>query len=205
MKRTEWIRQSGAAYIARAGRLQAAADRLGPRAVAAFVLFTPRQAYERAVIEFRHYMQSGEVRGSLAESRRDYIVNLPDDNYIRRRAGESGYDWTARLESSIRGLGPAKAPFLVSLLEPTAPDIPVCIDIWMIRLFGLQRADGLQPTVDDYRRAQRMNRNRAHRHGLPPFVYQWAVWDYVRTAGGRSQYLLPDAVLVTDIAADLTI
>ncbi len=205
MNRNLWIKQTGAAYIARAGRLQAAAEKLGPRAVAAFVLFTPRQAYERAVIEFRHYMLTGKVRGSLADARKAYIDDLPDDNYIRRRTGESGVEWAARLEGSIRGLGPAKAPFLISLLEPTAPDIPVCIDIWMIRLLGLQRPGELQPTVGDYRQAQRMIRNRAHRHGLPPFVYQWAVWDYVRAAGGRSQYLLPDAVLVTDLAEDITI
>ncbi len=204
MRPSEYIKSERALYLERAGRLQGAVAKIGARNVAAFVLFTPRQTYERAVIEFRYWHRTGIVKGSFHNTRRRYIDALPDDSFFERRPNESALQWERRL-GTIKGLGLAKAPFLCSLLAPLAPDTPVCLDVWILRLLKLAQPNGRPPeSIKVFQLGQRRIRNRARRYGLPPFLYQWIVWDYIRSAGAPGQYLLNrDAVIVTDIAADL--
>jgi len=162
------------------------------------VLFTPRQSYERAVIEWRQWRRSGIVKGSFAATRARYIEALPKSNrWYGRRLNETGADWSARFET-LAGLGPAKAPFLCSLLAPLAPDIPVCLDIWMLRALGARNPD--KPSARSVRWAARKMARLVRASRQPPFVLQWAIWDYVRTAGDNQQTLF---VNQTDIAADL--
>jgi len=193
-----WLETRGLDYRRRAEALQRARRKVGARDVAAFVLFTPRQSYERAVVEWRRWRRTGEVRGSFAATRARYIAALPGSNrWYGRRPGESGAEWCARFES-LAGLGPAKAPFLCSLLAPLAIDIPVCLDVWMLRVLGAANPD--RPSRGSFRWAEHKLQRWTRAIGWRPFPLQWAIWDYVRTAGANGQTLF---VQQTDIARDL--
>jgi len=196
----KWLRVRSFDYQRRARNLQRAKRRIGARNIAAFVLFTPRQTYERALIEWRAWRFSGEVRGSFANTRRRYIDALPKSNrWYARRRGETGAQWQERFEG-LAGLGPAKAPFLCSLLAPLNKDTPVCLDVWMLRALGARNPD--KPSVRSFRWAKRKLHRLTRDAGWLPFPFQWAVWDYVRTAGGNGQTLF---VNQTDIATDLLV
>ena len=194
----DWIAKRGPDYQRRAERLASARRRISARDIAAFVLFTPRQSYERAILEWRRWRLTGIVRGSFANTRRRYIEALPRSNrWYGRRPGESGAQWAERF-ASLQGFGPAKAPFLCSLLAPLAPDIPVCLDVWMLRALGAKNPD--KPNVGSFRWAERKLKRLTRASGWAPFPFQWAMWDYVRTAGANGMTLF---VQQTDIAADL--
>jgi len=195
-----WLRVRSFDYQRRARALHGARRRIGARNIAAFVLFTPRQTYERALIEWRAWRYSGEVRGSFANRRRTYIDALPASNrWYARRRGETAAAWQARFEA-LPGLGPAKAPFLCSLLAPLQDDTPVCLDVWMLRALGARNPD--KPSARSFRWARRKLARLTRESGWLPFPFQWAVWDYVRTADGseRTAY-----VNQTDIATDLEV
>jgi hypothetical protein len=173
-----FIKRNRARYIRKARALRRQTERMAARDVAAFVLCTPRQTYERAVRQWRGWRETGRVTGPLAATRMRYIAALP--RRLRRARGESIEAWHGRLRRA-KGLGVAKAPFLASLLEPTTRDVPVCVDIWMLRGLGWQDAE--RASESRILAAQRLCEAMARYHAMPRFAWQWAAWDYFRTRG----------------------
>lgn len=190
-----------ARYLERAERLRAVVSAtLSPREVAAFVLCTPQQPYERAVEQWRYWMATGDLKGSFWKLRKGYIDKLPPDATLTSRSGERGEEWAQRIAEGVEGLGAAKAAFLTCLLEPLRPDVLTCLDVHMWRhLTGLDDfGTGLTAGTDErsFRRAlnfppERLLQRKAQAEGWLPFPWQWAKWDEIR---GRE----------TDIAEDLT-
>jgi hypothetical protein len=197
---SEWIEQEKAWYLEAAYKLgklsyQADGPSLSARRIAAFVVCTPQQKYENAVQQWCRWMKTGRVKGALAERRRKMIYALPPVDWEgwARQEGESGASWAWRLQQECKGLGLVKAPFLTCLLEPLAFDVRVCIDVHMVRFLG--RKELKHPNKDKvaHRQMQRKLARLAQEVKLPPFVYQWCVWDWKRSGGE----------VKTDIARDL--
>ena len=195
-----WILSSRSRYIRRVQKLRRVTQRLSARQVAVFVLCTPQQPYERALLQWRHWMETGKMKGSLANKRRGYVDALPSTG-LRRRRGEGVGAWVKRLER-LAGFGPAKAPFLASLLEPTTRDVPVCLDVWMLRgLHGQDDGDGRWGGAMLVRATQELCVWQARFYNMPRFAWQWAAWDYYRTRQSVAQGVL--TVNETDIGRDL--
>lgn len=190
-----WLQSSRERYLSRVERLHDVTRKVGVRNVAAFVLCTPRQTYENAMKQWTHWMQTGEVAGSIPNERKAYIEALPSGTWLARKS-ESPAEWCRRIERKVRGLGPAKSAFLCSLLEPAGADTPVCIDIWMLRgMYGTDEA-----STSRIRAAQNIAAFMAKRYEMPRFAWQWATWDYWRS---RGNFAAPLFVTETNIAADL--
>lgn len=210
MKLLDHLREGRARYLERASHL---ADlRLSPWERVAFVLCTPQTPYEQSVKQWTRWMQTGVLTGPMEATRSIYFTeaNAYDAKYGLHRClwkresdgaplRENGRLWAARLSCAVRGLGIVKAPFAVCLMEPLAPDVPVCMDIWMARLFGLPDvASKWRGTM--MRDAQNHVKALARKVEMPPFPTQWAAWDWARSAGMQREPLF---VKETDIARDL--
>lgn len=193
----EWLIASRKRYTRKVRALHTITRRLPARDVAAFVLCTPRQTYENAVKQWRGWKATGRVTGSLAATRQRYIDALPRD--IRRHRRETHAEWERRLRR-CKGLGVMKAPFLASLLEPAAKDVPVCLDVWMARGMGITHLERI--TSKRVEAAQHLAAGMARVYGMPRFAWQWAAWDYIRTRGRDSKQRVM-FVNVTDIGRDL--
>lgn len=196
MKLQAFLREAHGRYHERAERLARVTESLGARPVAAFVLFTPRQPYERAIRAWQTWRRTGAYTGTMPNLRREYIEGLAQHGCLERGIGESSGAWSKRL-AAVRGLGIVKVPFLQCLLEPLSPDVDVCIDVWMARHY-LRRE---KFTLWDWSAVQGVHGMTAISLGWKPFPLQWAIWDYVRTAGANGRTLF---VRETDIGADLT-
>lgn len=207
MTLTAFLSEAKGRYHARAAALALVTDpqrpcgwhapTLSARDVAAFVLFTPRQTYELALRHWRIWLPTGEATGAMPNVRQKYLDALPRGGAFYRRSGETGQAWAKRL-AEIRGLGPVKAPFLACLLEPLAGDVDVCIDVWMARHY--LRREVRELTRAEMAAVQGVHAAQAREMGWKPFPLQWAIWDYVRTAGSNGAALV---VNETDIARDL--
>ena len=180
----EHLTRSRTRYVRKVRALRSVTKQLSARDVAAFVLLTPRQPYERAVAAWRTYRETGSTSGPGMHLRRGaYIEALPSATRLRRRRGESRAAWAERLQRTVKGLGPAKAPFLTSLLEPTGRDVPVCVDVWMLRGLGFTETRARRGDASTVRAAQNICEFMAKRYAMPRFAWQWAAWDYFRTRG----------------------
>jgi hypothetical protein len=197
----EWLKESRGRYLERVERL--ATLGLTNFEKVAFVICTPQQPYERAVTQWKGWRRTGKVEGSFAPTRATAIHAAR--NYERayglgRASYETGRLWSLRLARSVRGLGPVKAPFAVCLMAPLAKDVPVCMDLWMARLFGFEDNANKEWSVGRFEGAQRQVKVLVDYAKMPPFPTQWAAWDWKRSAGQDEQ---PMWVRETDIANDL--
>ena len=200
----QWIESARERYVRRTEELYLTTSALDAGEVAAFVLLTPRQPYERAVSAWREWRRTRATHPEapgMGCNRGKYIDALSTTYPYRRLPQEEPSAWALRLERDVRGLGPAKAPFLCSLLEPTRRDVPVCIDIWMLRGLGWPEEDAAQQKVGRVRAAQEIVRFMAERAGMGTFAWQWAAWDYWRSAEDVRQGVL--VVRETEIGRDL--
>lgn len=190
-----WLQREGGAYVERTQALaRMTTEEHGPGAILAFVLFTPQQRYEVAVREWRAWMGGTRPSGNMWRTRRRWLAEMPGSLTITRNEGEAWTDYIRDLVGSVSGLGWVKAPFLASLLYPTEPDVPVCVDVHMARWLGIN------PVIQyekHYLRAQARLMRRAEAAGMPSFAFQWAVWDFVRSGG--------EPVHTTEIHKDLTL
>ncbi len=184
MTASKWAKANGGRYVGKTQALAAVITTLTPKQVLAFVLFTPQQRYEVAVKDWKHWMRFGDVReGNFWRTRRAYIGAIPPMfDYDR---GTTWPHYVSYLANSIRGLSYVKAPFFCSLMEPTSMNVPVCMDVHMLRFMGWSEWKGKMAVEswDLYHELQDNFRKRAHRAQMPTFAYQWAVWDYVRSSG----------------------
>jgi hypothetical protein len=119
---------------------------------------------------------------------------------LGRAKHETGRLWALRLAGSVRGLGPVKAPFACCLMAPLAKDVPVCMDLHMARLLGFPEDASSDWSATRFEGAQRQLKVLAEMAKMPPFVAQWAAWDWKRSAAHNAQPLF---VVETDIARDL--
>jgi len=202
MRLREWLEESRERYMERAHRL----DRLALTHLerVAFALMTPRTPYERSVEQWREWRRTGKVSGPFAATRAKHIGEMRayDRAYgLGKKSHETGRTWALRLGGSIKGLGPVKAPFACCLMQPLARDVPVCMDLHMARLLGFPSDASSEWSASRFEGAQRQLRVLADMVRVPPFVAQWACWDWKRSAGMDAQ---PMWVVETDIAKDLS-
>ena len=102
-----------------------------------------------------------------------------------------------RAAVKIEGLGFCKQSFGLALISPLASPV-VCLDTHICRAYGV-RAAWTSRSLKNYSMAEAALVAEAEMVGMPPFAYQWAVWDYQRRPkspddhsflwrGGRRQY-----------------
>ena len=93
-----------------------------------------------------------------------------------------------RREVRIRGLGYCKLSFAACLIAPMESDI-ICLDTHMLQAY-LGRRITKRDTGSIYVRLgrdeeiERALLEEAVQIGMPPFAYQWAVWDWQRGRAG---------------------
>jgi hypothetical protein len=181
----EWAIEHKDDYRLRCQALEIATNALTPREVLAFVLFTPQQRYEVAVREWKRWMQGEMPKGNMWRTRTRWLQAMPVNPYlIWKPMRESFADYVEDLSKCVNGLGLAKAPFFACLMYPQAIGAPVCLDVHMIRWLGYPGAGHAyeQLTKRRYREGQKLIDEYAQKADMRNFAYQWAVWDYVRTA-----------------------
>ena len=106
------------------------------------------------------------------------LTELPRPPYAAHRAGHP-----------IRGLGYSKYSFAACLIDPLGADV-VCIDTWMYQAYN-----GRVPDAGWFRRPaayvalEGVIVSEAHVVNLPPFAYQWAVWDLARGVRTSHEFL----------------
>jgi len=207
----EWIEQRRGRYLENAIRLKHL--KISARDLTAFAICTPQQSYEMAAKQFKHWQKSGVVVGNLRVYRQAWLDVLGDSMFLKRKpvqftgrvvTQETGQKWAGRLQERVRGLGPIKAAFTTCLIEPMALDLNVCIDIHMLRFLSLPTQDW-RITQTSYTKtlvmaAQEWVRVCAREWDIPPFVYQWCVWDWQRSGGETARFYT-----VTNIAKDLEV
>lgn len=194
MRASEWVKQNEQRYITKAIALGQLTAKMAWRDVLAFVLFTPQLRYERSVIGWKHYMRTGEVlKDNMWKTRQTWISMMPTSEELKAMVRHDDFFTSMNvLVEEVAGLGYAKAPFFLSLLSPVDWRVPVCTDVHIMRAVGLGNA---HPNRYNLGRAQERMQRRARRAGLPPFVYQWALWDFVRSKGKTETYLEHDLAL----------
>ena len=163
-------------YLQRARKLSSlrSSGKISDWELVAFVLHTANQRYETAVRLWQRWMKGYTDRPLWG---RKYIELLPEANWFSRSVDEGTAAWIARLRG-IKGLGQAKGPFLACLMEPLNEEVEVCLDVWMQLGLGFEHRQRMH--VGDFRLGQALIRSRALSAGLPPFVYQWKMWDELR-------------------------
>ena len=174
--RQEWAYHQRERYLSYAGGLQA-----GP--------YTLRERFEFALISAHCTLKSAVTawqRALVAKTAHDIIVALKPCGSGYRKAAllmelrETPIPPPAlpfseyRRQYKLPGLGPAKLSFALALWKPLESDV-VCLDTHMLQLLGV-KANSLPA----YERAESLVVKEAAQVGLPPFVYQWAVWDWKR-------------------------
>ncbi len=184
----KWAIEHGGEYLNRANRLREVIDGLTPQEVLGFVLFTPQQRYETAVRDWYRWMRvpSKTVAiGNMWRTRQRYLDHMPSDTLLLRSYAMPWDLWVQYLVRTVKGLSWAKAPFFCSLMDPLSINVPVCLDVHMMRFLGFNEWDTKMAieSYSVYERAQARLQRKAKKAGLPSFVYQWAVWDYVRSGG----------------------
>jgi hypothetical protein len=114
-----------------------------------------------------------------------------------------------RRDYKLSGLGYCKASFAACLVAPFESDI-VCLDTHMLQVYFDERPTAktvasVYRSLPKYEGIENHIRWEAEQVGLPPFAYQWAVWDWKRAKvdhippenhsflwrGGRDTYQLP--------------
>jgi len=90
-------------------------------------------------------------------------------------------DW--RDAAVIRGLGFCKKSFGACLIDPIKSDV-VCLDTHICQIYGVN-ADWVYRKAVNYAAVENLIRLEAADVGLPIFAYQWAIWDWKRSQGGR--------------------
>ena len=159
--------------------------------------YTPRDKLEWAIItahcpfdkSVAGFLATRAVSGlqNLAEALATAGVMAPGNKaaYITRlRHGDWEYpaadyrDYRQRVK--LPGLGHCKLSFAACLIDPFGADV-ICLDTHMLACYGApfsaQRAYAnlkLYEEVEDEVLAE------ANAVGMPPFPYQWAVWDWWR-------------------------
>ena len=186
--RLQWCQDRSARYLEWAGEVAR-----GP--------FSPEDKLEFAIIS-AHTPQSYAIAGFLATRfhfTRDAVyaglrrtgvfapgVKAQRIVMLRRRvrAGELGIpkapfkEWREKdAEHHIEGLGICKLSFGLALSAPLESDV-VCLDTHLCREYGVPFA--WTRRLANYASVEARLRGEARVVGLPPFAYQWAVWDYVR-------------------------
>lgn len=112
---------------------------------------------------------------------RQKAVYLTD---LRALAPEPTFAYSEyRAETKLPGLGYCKLSFACCLIDPLRSDV-VCIDTHVAKVYG-EDAVRLWRTPSRYEATEERLKAEATEVGLPPFAYQWAVWDWKRlhTAG----------------------
>ena len=114
-----------------------------------------------------------------------------------------------RRDTKLAGLGYCKLSFACCLIDPLGADV-VCLDTHMLQVYmghrpGDRDVRKCYTCLAHYEYMEDQVLAEAAQVGLPPFAYQWAVWDWKRARvdlklpldhsflwrGGESQYQLP--------------
>lgn len=82
------------------------------------------------------------------------------------------------------GLGYCKLSFAACLIDPLGSDI-ICLDTHMLQVYWgwrptVREVNTLYRNISDYSYIESLVVLEAAEVGLPPFAYQWAVWDWKR-------------------------
>ena len=83
-----------------------------------------------------------------------------------------------RKDVKVEGLGYCKMSFGLALSAPLSSPV-VCFDTHLCRAFGVKDWS-LYRSLANYERVESLLTQEAQEANLPPFLYQWAVWDYMR-------------------------
>ena len=103
-----------------------------------------------------------------------FVVQVLSGNYSGRLLRTSG---------KIEGLGFCKLSFAIALINPWGSDV-VCLDVHVCREYNVKPA-WCYSKVEHYQKIEDILISEADELGLPPLVYQWAVWDRQRVLQNR--------------------
>ena len=115
--------------------------------------------------------QSGVM---AAGNKAAYITQLRNGDWQTPRPDYRAH----RRSNKLPGLGHCKLSFAACLIDPFGADV-VCLDTHMLACYGGQvakcyRSLAAYEAVEDEVLAE------ANVVGMPPFAYQWAIWDWWR-------------------------
>ena len=103
----------------------------------------------------------------LREGLSDGSLSLPSPPY---------HDW--RRTHKLPGLMHTKLSFGICLCDPYGSDV-VCIDVHVGKVYGAD-SRRIMRSLSEYERVELQILREADEVGLPPFCFQWAVWDWQR-------------------------
>ena len=107
-----------------------------------------------------------------------YEVGIPTGDYRH---------W--RRTHKLPGLGYCKLSFGTSLIDPLGTNV-VCLDVHVTRAYWPTATASdvrrIYRRLDEYERIETLLLDEAERAEMPPFAYQWAVWDWQR--GGADDH-----------------
>jgi hypothetical protein len=86
------------------------------------------------------------------------------------------YEYRNRVK--LPGLGYSKHSFAACLIDPNGSSI-ICLDTHMAKCYNV-KARKLFDSPNLYKRIEAQVLREAAALDLPPFVYQWATWDWQR-------------------------
>ena len=90
-----------------------------------------------------------------------------------------GWEFPAyRRGHKLLGLGYCKLSFGLALTAPLTSQV-VCLDTHLCQAYGVTFS-AIARKLDLYEAVEAQLKMEAESVGLPPFAYQWAVWDYQR-------------------------
>lgn len=113
-----------------------------------------------------------------------YIMDLRDRClYGNTPLPESCYR-AYRREFKFKGLGHCKLSFGACLIDPLGSNV-VCLDTHILQVYLGYRpkqseVNGIYRNLARYEAIEARLLDEAQQVGLPPFAYQWAVWDWKR-------------------------
>lgn len=138
----------------------------------------------KAFVATRHLYSEADIASALAGvgllgslRRARFMMALRTTPLAIPHAGNM-LTWRAQ-HPRLPGLGHTKLSFGLALISPFDSDV-CCLDTHIAREYGAD-VRLLQRSLSDYVRLESRLRGEAYRvDRMPLFLYQWAVWDYVR-------------------------
>jgi hypothetical protein len=154
-----------------------------PMAAAKRGFILSRDAFD--VTELGETLLRGGVLAPFAKAA--HIANLRDRFYAGEIPEEDYRDW--RRGHKLPGLGYCKLSFGICLSDPIEANV-VCLDTHVVQAYWptatARDVSRMYRRLDEYERVEAVLMAEAERAEMPPFAYQWAVWDWKR--GGADDH-----------------
>lgn len=133
-----------------------------------------------------------QSRAGLTNNRTKFIMDfaalfLQFPSLFEHKASEPWYATRDRIESNVKGLGMSKSAFMLELvyLEDCRS---VCMDVHMLRLFGVDTADVAKVTKSDMVRMETYWDMLSRELGVSPTLLRWLYWDSAVQRKSDSRY-----------------